>query len=70
MNEGFHTVDGFRRTLIVAWAAFAVMLSPLVAVAQQPPPNILAIMADDIGCWNTSADDTGMMGYRTINSRC
>ena len=36
--------------------------------AQQPPhPNILVIMADDIGYWNISAYNRGQMGYRTPN---
>ena len=30
-------------------------------------PNILVIMPDDIGYWNTSAYNMGMMGYRTPN---
>ena len=30
-------------------------------------PNILVIMADDIGDWNISAYNRGMMGYRTPN---
>src|SRR6266851_576530 len=34
---------------------------------QQQKPNILVIMADDIGCWNISAYNRGMMGYRTPN---
>src|SRR5437763_9463495 len=38
------------------------------AMAQQPQkPNILVIMGDDIGYWNISADNRGMMGYRTPN---
>ena len=38
------------------------------ALAQQPQkPNILVIMADDIGYWNISAYNRGMMGYRTPN---
>ncbi|MFL5240370.1 MAG: arylsulfatase [Rhizomicrobium sp.] len=38
------------------------------AQAQQPQkPNILIIMADDIGYWNISAYNRGMMGYRTPN---
>jgi arylsulfatase len=41
------------------------------ASAQQPgastKPNILVIMADDIGYWNISAYNRGMMGYRTPN---
>ena len=39
-----------------------------VASAQQPSkPNILVIMGDDIGYWNISAYNRGMMGYRTPN---
>jgi hypothetical protein len=30
-------------------------------------PNILVIMGDDIGYWNISAYNRGMMGYRTPN---
>ena len=37
------------------------------ASAQQQKPNILVIMADDIGYWNISAYNRGMMGYRTPN---
>jgi arylsulfatase len=31
------------------------------------PPNILVIWGDDIGYWNVSAYNQGMMGYRTPN---
>ena len=44
--------------------------SPAVAAAQgvgAERPNILVIMPDDIGYWNTSAYNLGMMGYRTPN---
>jgi arylsulfatase len=34
---------------------------------EKQPPNILVIMADDIGYWNISAYNRGMMGYRTPN---
>ena len=40
------------------------------APAQGAPgkkPNILVIWGDDIGWWNTSAYNRGMMGYRTPN---
>ena len=41
------------------------------AFAQQPAadkkPNILIIMGDDIGQWNVSAYNQGMMGFRTPN---
>jgi arylsulfatase len=46
-------------------AAITVNLGP--ASAQQPKPNILVIMGDDIGYWNISAYNRGMMGYRTPN---
>src|SRR5258708_28521800 len=54
------------RALAFVWAAWAVILSPLAAAAQQPP-NILVIMGDDIGYWNISAYNRGQMGYRTPN---
>jgi arylsulfatase len=43
-------------------------ITPPAAMAQQPQkPNILVIMADDIGYWNVSAYNRGMMGYHTPN---
>jgi arylsulfatase A-like enzyme len=42
-----------------------------ISLAQQPvsstKPNILVIMADDIGYWNISAYNRGEMGYHTPN---
>ena len=35
--------------------------------AQQKKPNILIIWGDDIGYWNISAYNLGMMGYKTPN---
>jgi arylsulfatase A-like enzyme len=35
--------------------------------AQQKKPNILVIWGDDIGTWNISHNNRGMMGYRTPN---
>ena len=37
------------------------------AQAQPKKPNILVIFGDDIGYWNTSIYNRGMMGYRTPN---
>ena len=56
----------------LAGAASTIMASLLLgtaAVAQAPPakPNSLVIMGDDIGLWNISAYNRGMMGYRTPN---
>ena len=40
------------------------MSGPLLA---QKKPNILVIWGDDIGTWNISHNNRGMMGYRTPN---
>src|SRR5712672_2281490 len=41
--------------------------APSPTQPQQQKPNILVIMADDIGYWNVSAYNRGQMGYRTPN---
>jgi arylsulfatase len=38
-----------------------------LALAQEEKPNILVIWGDDIGTWNISHNNRGMMGYRTPN---
>jgi len=38
-----------------------------MAKQERQKPNILVIMADDIGIWNISAYHRGMMGGRTPN---
>src|SRR5687768_17387628 len=35
--------------------------------AGKRPPNFLILWGDDIGYWNISANNRGMMGYRTPN---
>jgi len=37
------------------------------AFGQQKKPNILVIWGDDIGTWNVSHNNRGMMGYKTPN---
>lgn len=37
------------------------------AHAQPKKPNVLVIWGDDIGTWNVSHNNRGMMGYRTPN---
>jgi hypothetical protein len=44
-----------------------VLLSAVSASAQQKKPNILILWGDDIGYWNVSAYNQGMMGYKTPN---
>jgi arylsulfatase A-like enzyme len=58
-----------RTILLSLWAtlACATMAGAPASAQQQPKPNILVIMADDIGYWNISAYNRGMMGYRTPN---
>jgi arylsulfatase len=50
-------------------ALLAVVASPATAqqAAQSAKPNILVIWGDDIGFWNVSAYNQGMMGYKTPN---
>ena len=54
--------------VIVVALAFIAFPS-LKAAAQQPQqrPNILVIWGDDIGTWNISHNNRGMMGYQTPN---
>ena len=49
---------------LVAGALATVMPANAQTAAK---PNILVIMGDDIGYWNISAYNRGMMGYRTPN---
>jgi arylsulfatase len=43
------------------------MLTSGLAAAQTKQPNILVIWGDDVGYWNISAYNLGMMGYKTPN---
>jgi arylsulfatase len=45
-------------------AALALAAAPALA---QKKPNILVIWGDDVGTWNISHNNRGMMGYRTPN---
>src|SRR6476660_8851471 len=63
-----------RSTMNRSWnirlAVLASLGSAIVAVAaeaQTQKPNILVIMGDDVGYWNISAYNRGMMGFRTPN---
>lgn len=51
--------------LIRVVVASVACLAPLAEA--QTKPNILVIMGDDIGYWNLSTYNQGMMGYRTPN---
>ena len=59
-----------KPTLRVAALALVIgVLATLPAAAQAPAkkPNILVIWGDDIGQFNVSAYNQGMMGYKTPN---
>jgi arylsulfatase len=60
------------KAVVAAGALAAVMAATLPAAVQAQPvaakkPNILIIWGDDIGGFNVSAYNQGMMGYRTPN---
>ena len=52
--------------LLATFASVTIAATPTSA-QQQPKPNILIIMGDDIGYWKISAYNRGQMGYRTPN---
>src|SRR6266446_438604 len=56
---------GIVLCLTLAAAALVGAVGP--AWAADRKPNILVIWGDDIGYWNVSAYNQGMMGYRTPN---
>jgi len=56
--------------ILVGATMMAAAVAPAIAAdvpKQTKQPNILVIMADDIGIWNISAYHRGMMGGRTPN---
>jgi arylsulfatase len=52
--------------VLVLLVGMAFAIGP-AAAAEQKKPNILVIWGDDIGTWNISHNNRGMMGYRTPN---
>ena len=56
---------GFMKILFAVVAVLPILIS--TAFAKTDKPNILVIWGDDIGYWNISAYNQGMMGYKTPN---
>ncbi len=54
-------------TALAAAASLPVTTRPARAQASTRPPNILLLWGDDIGYWNISTYNQGMMGYKTPN---
>ncbi|MCZ6778956.1 MAG: arylsulfatase [Acidobacteria bacterium] len=52
---------------MVALGAVLLCLANTTTIWAQEKPNIVVIWGDDIGYWNVSAYNLGMMGYRTPN---
>jgi arylsulfatase len=48
-------------------AALTLLMLASTAEAASGKPNILVIWGDDVGLWNVSAYNQGMMGYKTPN---
>jgi len=55
------------RAFVLIGAFIMVVAASTQAQAQQKQPNILVIWGDDIGQFNISAYNRGLMGYRTPN---
>ena len=51
----------------VSFLSMCLVAVPELAFAQAKKPNILVIMGDDIGWFNPSCYNSGIMGYQTPN---
>ena len=65
MKKASHCATWFGRTLMGLVSLAAILLGSQAFAAQQP--NILIIWGDDIGGFNISAYNQGMMGYKMPN---
>jgi arylsulfatase len=63
--KGNKELLSYGLSLLIAGAVLFGAMAPVHAAEKKP--NILVIMGDDIGMWNVSAYNQGMMGYRTPN---
>ena len=60
---------------MISWKTFTVIVLAVLGLCLACPavyaakgkPNIIVIMGDDIGYWNLSYNNLGMMGYQTPN---
>jgi arylsulfatase A-like enzyme len=59
--------NNLRTMLLTGVFGFVGLQAVETAQAADKPPNILVIMADDVGMWNISAYHRGMMGGSTPN---
>jgi len=67
-NTGLNRRDVLKSgSSAVALAALASASTQAMAQSGGKKPNILVIFGDDVGYWNISAYNRGMMGFRTPN---
>ena len=57
----------WKMFVLVFVAVLGVYLACPAVFAENNKPNILVIWGDDVGYWNVSAYNQGMMGYETPN---
>jgi arylsulfatase A-like enzyme len=60
-------MSDLKQTLLVGAVAVLTLAATALAAQEQAKPNILVIWGDDIGWYNISAYNLGVMGYRTPN---
>ncbi len=56
-----------RRLTLVALAGASLLICATPGIAQTSKPNIVVIMSDDVGWFNISAYNRGIMAGRTPN---
>ena len=54
-------------TLTLNACTLALAAASMTAQAAEQKPNIVVIFGDDVGYWNLSTYNQGMMGYHTPN---
>ncbi len=64
MNTPFQTTSVIR---IAGFLSIVIVLAIAAEVTAQDKPNIVVVWGDDIGWFNPSAYNRGIMGYRTPN---
>ncbi len=67
LHRFFHARRLFAGVLAVLAACVSALPAHAQPAAGKKPPNILVIWGDDVGYWNVSMNNQGMMGYKTPN---
>ena len=60
-------MNSFTRIFLILFAVMCSIVIMTVTSMAADKPNILVIWGDDIGTWNISHNNRGMMGYQTPN---